>query len=322
MKRIIILGAVVLLVVVAWTGAWFWGAGFITDQVRALASADGVTEPKLTCGSFGVGGYPFGFDLTCTNANVSYGDVTVTASGLKAAAQVYNPTFVLVSAQSPVSIADAFTGSQSRVDFEWAQGSARLTGWRIGRISLVVEKPVWNDTVLEDRLIARAGHVEAHLVDLPEEHDAKAGLAGLGQYVQLEELNAPGFTINAAKATLESSVDKLPDDVRTYSDPELLKRWQAAGGSFTLKGINAVDGDTSLDATGALRLDDQGRLNGQLKLHSKGVVERVGPSIPEAYRGWIVGAQGADGSYSQTVNIAAGVVFAGLIPAGMVPPAF
>jgi hypothetical protein len=44
--------------------------------------------------------------------------------------------------------------------------------------------------------------------------------------------------------------------------------------------------------------------------------------LPEAYRGWIVGAQAEDGSYSQTLNIAAGVVFAGLIPAGMIPPAF
>ena len=322
MKRIIMLGSVVLLVIVAWTGAWFWGAGFITEQVRMLETADGVTEPKLTCASFGVRGYPFGFDATCSNATVTYGDVTVSSSGLQVSAQIYNPTFVLAFAQSPVSIADAFTGSQSRVDFESAQGSARLTGWRIGRVSLVVEKPVWNDTVLEDRLIGRADHAEAHLLDLPDDHDAKAGLAGLGQYVQIEGLNVPGFEINAAKATFEGMVDKLPDDVRTYGDPDLLKRWQAAGGSFTLKGLNAVDGDTSFDAMGALKLDDQGRLNGQLKLHSKGVVERIGPLIPETYRGWIVGAQAEDGSYSQTLNIAAGVVFAGLIPAGMVPPAF
>jgi hypothetical protein len=51
-------------------------------------------------------------------------------------------------------------------------------------------------------------------------------------------------------------------------------------------------------------------------------VERIGPSIPEAYRNWIVGARAEDGSYSQTLNIAGGVVFAGLIPAGVVPPAF
>lgn len=269
-----------------------------------------------------MGGYPFGFDLTCSNATVSYGDITVTASELKASAEVYNPTFVLVFAQSPVNVADAFTGSQSRVDFASAEASARLAGWRIGRVSVVVEKPVWNDTVLEDRLIAKAEHVEAHLIDLPDDHDAKAGLAGLGQYVQIEGLNAPGFEISAAKATLESTVDKLPDDVRAYGDPNLIRRWQAAGGRFTLKGFNAVDGDSKIDASGALMLDEQGQLDGQVKLRSNGVVERVGPMIPDTYRGWIVGAQAPDGSYSQTLNVAAGVVFAGLIPAGMVPPAF
>src|SRR3569833_1525757 len=45
MKRIIALAIVVVLVIGAWTGAWFWGAGFITEQVKALASEDGATDP-------------------------------------------------------------------------------------------------------------------------------------------------------------------------------------------------------------------------------------------------------------------------------------
>jgi hypothetical protein len=322
MKRIIALVAIVVLVVAAWSGAWFWGAGFITSQAKSLETADGTTTPKVTCGSFSVGGYPFGFDVTCSNATVVYGDTTVTASGLKASAEVYNPTHVLVFAQSPVGISDAFTGSQSRVDFASLEGSARLNGWRIGRVSLLVEQPVWNDTVLDDRLIARADHAEAHLIDLPELHDAKAGLAGLGQYVEIDNLNAPGFAVNAAKVTFEGDVDKLPDDIRTYGDGDLLRRWQAAGGSFTLKSFKGEDGDSHFEATGQLALDAQGRINGQVKLNSKGVVERLGTAIPEQYKGFIVGSPAADGSYSQTVNIAAGLMFVGLVPAGMLPPLF
>ena len=74
--------------------------------------------------------------------------------------------------------------------------------------------------------------------------------------------------------------------------------------------------------SGAAQLDAQGRVNGQLKLNSKGVVERLGTAIPDQYRGLIVGGQAADGSYSQTVNIAAGVMFVGLLPAGMLSPLF
>jgi hypothetical protein len=322
MKRFVILGAVVVLVIAAWTGAWFWGAGLIDGYRQQLAAADGVATPRLECQSFSIGGYPFGFDLTCTGATVTTGDTTVTAMGLKASAEVYNPTHVLVFAQSPVGIADAFTGSQSRLDFASAEASGRLTGWRIGRISLVVENPVWNDTVLGDRLIAKASHLEAHLLDLPELHDAATGLAGLGQYVKVDGLDAPGFDIAGGNATLESDVDKLPDDVRTYGDPGLLRRWQAGGGSFTLKDFTGADAGSSFDATGRLQLDPAGKLNGQLKLHSKGLVERLGSLIPEQYRGLVTGAPAADGSYSQTVNISAGVVFSGIAPVAMIPPVF
>jgi hypothetical protein len=246
----------------------------------------------------------------------------VTAAGVKASAEVYNPTHVLVFAQSPVSIADAFTGSQSRVDFDSAEASARLIGWRIGRVSVIVEKPVWNDSVLEDRLIAKADHAEAHLVDLPQQYDAKAGLAALGEYVQIDGLNAPGFNIAAGKTKFQGELTKVPDDVRTYGDADLVKRWQAAGGEFKLIGLDGDDGATHFDATGTLSLDAQGRLNGNLKLNSKGVVERLGAVIPEQYKGLIVGGQAADGSYSQSVTIAAGVVLSGLMPAGVIPPLY
>jgi hypothetical protein len=323
MKRIIGLGIFIGLVIAVWTGAWFWAAGQITGYAKSLETADGVDTPRLTCGSFGVSGWPFAFDVTCMEASVTLDDTTLDINGLKATAQVYNPFHLLVFAQSPVAIEDAFTGSQSRLDFDSASLSARVTGWRIGRVSLVVDKPVWNDTVLDDRLIGKAGHLEAHLIDLPDLHDKEAGLAGLGQYVKIDDLAAPGFGIAGGTATFEGEVTKLSDDLRTYGDAGLLQRWQAAGGQFVLRGFKGEDsaGD-NFAATGNLSLDTQGRLNGQMKLTSKGIVEQLGPVIPETYRGLVLGAPAADGSYSQTVNIAAGVVFAGVVPAGVIPPLY
>jgi hypothetical protein len=274
------------------------------------------------CGSFAVGGFPFGFDVTCTGATVTYGDTTVTANGLKASAEVYNPTHVLIFAQSPVSVADAFTGSQSRLDFAAANASARLSGWRIARVSVVIDKPVWNDTVLEDKLLAKADHVEAHLIDDPAKHDSEKGLAALGVYAKLDNLTAPGFEIAAGQSTLDGEITGLGDDVRRYGDADVLKRWQAAGGRFDLKSFKGGDGANSFDANGNFGLDSQGRVDGQLKVTSKGLVERFGADIPEQYRGLVLGAQQPDGSYATTVNIAAGVVFSGVVPAAMIPPVF
>jgi len=322
MKRIILLGLVVVIVVALWSGAWLWGAGQIEAYQKQFAAADGEANPKVTCGSFAVGGYPFGFDVTCANLTVTYQDTTVMGAGLKASAEVYNPFFVKLSAKSPITIADDFTGSQSRVDFSDAEASARLDGWRIARISVIADTLVWNDTVVGDRLIATAGHAEAHLIDVPDKHDAKAGLATLDEYVLVDKLNAPGFSISAGKATLEGEVSNVSDDVRTYGYGDLLVRWQKANGMFTLRGLKGEDGDRNFNATGNLSLDSQGRVQGQVRLNSKGVVEVISPMIPDLYRGLITGAQAADGSYSQTINIAAGTAFVGLVPAAVIPPLF
>jgi hypothetical protein len=322
MKRIIGLGVAVLVVAAVWTGAWLWAAGQIETYVRSMADNDGSAAPRLVCASLGVGGFPFAFDVTCGDAMVSSGDITVTAKGLKATAEVYNPTHVLVFAQSPVSFADAFTGSQSRLDFAALQASARLSGWRVGRVSVVLEQPVWNDTVLGDRLLASAEHLEAHLVDDPAGHDAAKGLAALAAYARIEGLVAPGFEVAAGEASFEGEVTGLGDDVRRYGDADMLRRWQAAGGRFELSRFTGSDGANRFDASGTFGLDSDGRLEGQLKVTSTGLVERFGTAIPEAYRGLVVGARQADGSYVTSVNIAAGVVFSGVVPAAMIPPLF
>lgn len=322
MKKIVALAIVVALVVIGYTVAWYWAAGQATGYIRTLETADGVSTPRVKCGELGISGFPFGFDVTCNDATVVSGDVTVTVAGFKAAVEVYNPSHAIAFVKSPISFEDAFTGSRNRVDFASLQVSARLSGWRVGRVSALVEAPVWNDTVLEDRLIAKASHVEAHLIDVPDKHDAAAGRATLAQYAKVEGLIAPGFQIAAGQSTFEGEISNLPDDVRTYGNADLLRRWQAANGRFTIASFAGNDGPSTFDVTGTLGLDGGGRAEGQLKLSSNGVVERLGDTIPPEYKGLVVGAQAADGSYSQTLNLAAGVVFSGMLPTAVIPPLF
>ena len=46
-KRIIILGSLVLLVVLGWTGAWFFIAGQLRQQIELQALADGETGLRV-----------------------------------------------------------------------------------------------------------------------------------------------------------------------------------------------------------------------------------------------------------------------------------
>ena len=322
MRKIVALAIVIAVLVAGYGAAWLWAAGQATGYVKSLETADGVNTPRVRCEGFGIGGFPFGFDVTCSNATIESGDVTLTVGGIKATAVVYRPTHVLAFVQSPVHVQDAFTGSSSRIDFASLQASARLDGWRIARVSVVADAPVWTDTVVGDMPIADAARVEAHLIDEPAKHDAKKGLATLGQFVKVEGLDAPVWNIAAGTTTFEGEITNLPDDVRTYGDPDLVQRWQAAGGRYVIASLKGNDSAGTFDVTGTLGLDSAGRAEGQVQLHSRGVVERLAPLFPPEYKDWIVGNPGADGSYSQTLNIAAGVVFSGLVPTGVIPPLF
>jgi len=320
MKRIIILGIVIFLVIAGWSGAWLFASNEIRKAVVSLADADGVSTPKVTCDKLDIAGYPFWFDVICTGANVTSGDVTAAVTEVKATAVVYNPTQILAVAKAPLTVSDAFTGSKSRLDWQNMEASARLTGWRIARISVVADALVLNDTVSGDNLIAKASHAEAHLIDIPEQHDATKGLAALALYSKADDVNAPGFKINDGRTSIEADITGLSDDVRTYTDPAMMKRWQQAGGKIKLVGLKGDDGDQFVNVAGTLGLDGQGKPEGQLTIGSKGLVERLGTTVPEQWRSLILGNPGADGSYSQIINLRAGVIFSGLIPLGVLPP--
>ena len=83
-KRIIILGGVVVAVIVLWSVAWVVLAGVVRQNVEALAQADGVTTPQVTCQGLDVGGFPFRFDVDCQTARVVSGDVAVDVPGIRA----------------------------------------------------------------------------------------------------------------------------------------------------------------------------------------------------------------------------------------------
>ncbi|HVW92645.1 MAG TPA: DUF2125 domain-containing protein [Devosia sp.] len=319
MKRIVILFVVVVVLILGWTAAWFYGANLVRQNIIALAGADGQATPRLTCGRLDVGGWPFWFDVTCEKPDIVSGDLTFAAAEIKATAEAFDPFQIVAQATGPLTIEDAFTGSKERLDWTGLKASARLTGWRIGRISVVADGLALASTTGGDQPIAKAAHAEAHLLDMPERYDAAKHLATLHGFARLDHLQAPGFQLSDMNSTLDATIDSLPDDVRTMGDPDLLAHWQAAGGKLVLNGLKGNEGDDTFNVTGHLALDSSAHPMGQLTVNSKGLVDRLGGLVPEQLRTLILGQPAADGSYSQTLNFTNGMVFAGLIPIGAVP---
>jgi hypothetical protein len=322
MNRFAYLGLAVLAVVVLWSGAWFFIAGQVRASVLVLAQGDGVVEPKITCDTLDVRGFPFYFDADCTGATLLSGDVSASVERVGISALAYRPTQLRGRVQGPATIADSFTGSRSQVAWSDLEMSFRLEGWRIGRLSVVARDVTWNDTVFGETLLAQSPLIEVHVLDAPERYDAARGLAGLALFARADDVVAPRWQLSGGDATLEADVHAAPDDIRLLADPGMLRRWQQNNGRVDVVGLNWADAETSLSGQGNLALDTTGHLEGQIRINSRGLVERTGALLAEPFRSLVLGSPAEDGSYSQTLDIRGGVVFAGPLPVTAIPPLF
>ena len=329
------LAIAVVVVVGLWTAGWFWAAGEATRQVKLLAEGDGETAPKLTCGTFDVSGFPFRFDAECLDATLVDQDLTATFAGLKASVLVYAPAHVIFSAKAPFALADAFSGSQRRLDFGAMEGSLRLTstdlirglsgeGWRIARFSLVADDLTLTDTVASEVVEARSKHLEAHLIDVPELHDKTAGTSALRGYLTTTALDLPGLQVAAADTSLEAELTGLPDDFRAFGEPDALRRWQAAGGALTLTKLTGSQPtpDERFEITGELKLNGGGYPEGQINYVTKGVLDRFAQFLPAIQLAMLRGAPNADGTFRNSLTITDGQVKLLAVPFAQLLPLF
>lgn len=330
MKKFVLLLVVVLLVAGAWSGGWLFAANEIRKTVAGLAPTP-ESGGGVSCGQLEVSGFPFRFDIGCTEATVVSGDLTITVAGIRASILAYNPTHAVFSALAPATVVDAYSGVRNSISFASAAGSARIVtddmlsglageGWRIGTVSLVAEAIRWTDITVTEAPILEAAHLEAHLVDVPEDHEPDAGSSVLAAYVRLTEAGAPELGIAGGAASIEAELTGVPDDLRVLGEPGLVGRWQAADGRLKLVALKGEAGEEFVESTGTIGLDSGSRLDGRVTIRSKGLVERFGALLPEDWRGLILGGQAEDGSYSQTINVKAGVIFSGIMPIGIIPP--
>lgn len=321
-KRIIILGSVVIAVIMLWSAAWLVLSGMIKQNITALAAADGVTTPNLTCGTLDVGGFPFRFDVDCQAARIVSGDVVVDVPGVRASVLVYRPFQLRLSALGPLQLTDNFTGTRNAVAWSGLEASVRLDNWRIARASIVGNDLEWSDALFGNAVIAQSPQVELHLLDIPEQHDPERGLAALALYAPVKNLAWPGLTLTDTNAEIQLELTGLPDDVRNWGDPQLLRNLQQAGGALKVVSIHGSDAASVLDAQGELTLDQQGLLDGSIGITSTGVAERIGPLLEEPWRTLVLGTPTPDGAHANQLNFRAGGVFSGLVPIAGVPPLF
>jgi hypothetical protein len=322
MRRFVIFGAAIAAVVLIWSAGWLYLSSEIRSQVTLLGEADGVTAPKVTCGNLDIAGYPFRFNLTCTEATVVTGDLTFALRRVELAALIFQPTLYHTRAIGPMTVEDAYLGGKNEVTWTNLEGSLRIADWkRIGRLSIVGDDVAWSDTLVTETLLGSAKHAEVHLVDVAEKHDASAGRATLEGFARFDGTVIPAWMVAAGNLTATVEVSRLPDNLLVLpADP--VRDWQAAGGKIALTEIKGLEGEDSITVTGDLALNAAGLAEGTIEIASKGIAERSSALLAPEIQPLLFGVTGDDGISRQRLMLANGVLFLGMLPAFAFPPLF
>ncbi|KRQ93737.1 DUF2125 domain-containing protein [Bradyrhizobium valentinum] len=284
--RLFIAPALLLVVAAAWSAFWFYAASEVGVRADAWAAQEAKAGRVYACGKRSVAGFPFRLEVRCDDASVSLVSQTAGAQApftarlgeIMVIAQIYQPRLLIAEFKAPATLADR--GQPPSMKVNWTSGRSSVTGLPDipQRASIVFDNPSIdrvNGQVATP--LARANHVELH-GRLAEGSPAAnpvietvLQIAG-GSVQELHPVLAAPFD-----ADIQTKLTGLKD-FTPKPWPERFRELQAAGGHVEIVRSRVQQGDLISLAAGTLRLNAQGRIDGELQMTVTGL-ERVIPAL-------------------------------------------
>lgn len=315
---------------IAWSGMWFYASYRAQHEIEAWIAREATQGRTWTCGERTFGGFPFRFELICTEPTVTFAGADgwkASAERAHAVAQVWDPQHIIAEFQGPGVIVQGSTGRRLEGKWSLLQVSGVGSHGRVERMSLAVDNYTLSEggTVL---LAARHGeiHVRHHPGDDALTLDLAAGVLGATGPA------GAGLGKDPVDAELDATLTDVPH-FRSMPVEERLRAWQAAGGRLKLLLAKASAGGAVLTANGDLGLDASGRSEGAVKVSVAGadaLLKGLAASdlMPPVLSGLgsVVGMVGTpteiDGRKASAFNVRFrdGRVFLGPLPVGRLSP--
>ncbi|WP_291850724.1 DUF2125 domain-containing protein [Bradyrhizobium sp.] len=268
----------------AWSAFWLYAASEVGARADAWAAREAESGRVYACGKRSVAGYPFRLEVRCDDASVSLVAQTAGAAApftarlgeIMVIGQIYQPGLLIAEFKAPAMVADR--GETPSMKVNWSSGRSSVSGLPDipQRASVVFENPSIervNGPVLTP--LARAGRVELHgrLVEAGNNPVIEAVLQVAGGSVQeVHPLLATPFSADV-QTRLAGLKDFTPKPW-----PERFREIQAAGGQVEIVRSRIQQGEVVSVAAGTLRLNAQGRIDGELQMTVVGL-EKVIPAL-------------------------------------------
>jgi hypothetical protein len=284
--RLFIMPALVVIAALAWSAFWFYAASEVGVRADAWAAQEAKSGRVYACGKRDVAGFPFRFEVRCSDASVSLFSQTADSKALFTArlseimviAQIYQPKLLIAEFKAPATISDR--GQPPSLKVNWALGQSSVYGLPDipQRASIEFNNPSIErvDGPVATPL-AKANHVELHgriaegsAQDNPVIQTVLR-IAG-GAVQEVHPLLAQPFD-----ADIETRLTGLKD-FSPKPWPERFREIQAAGGHVEIVRSRIQQGDMISIAAGTLSLNAQGRIDGELQMTVAGI-EKVIPAL-------------------------------------------
>jgi hypothetical protein len=355
---------VLVLLALVWTAFWFFAANRADAEIARWREREAQAGRIFACSNQEIGGYPFRLEVHCTEPAVELRRwqpaVALAAKDALITLQVYDPTLVIGTFTSPLTIAEA--GQPSRLVANWklAQTSLRARAAAAERLSLVMDDfQLAENNAGPVTPVATAGHIELHgrlASGSPDDNPVvELGMRLTNGTVPSQKVLAQP-TDGVTSIRIQGLKNLGPKPLR-----EILREMGANEGRLEIQEAKLTQGDIVATGTGALTVKPSGRLDGQLRLtvaglerlialldleqevakfvaqrSGGGILDRLVPRLGEVLRGpagATLAAQGIamlgeqtqlDGRRAVTLPLrfADGAVFLGPIPVGQMPPLF
>lgn len=279
-RKLTILMLVLAVVVIGWTGGWFWLKGEVArrmdDQISRLDGRGLIVR----CLDRTVSGWPFRIDIDCSDPSLTQkaGSAALSFNHLRVTTLVYNPTLVIAELDGPLQVTGQ-TGETASVTWTQLRASLGLTLLptpKPGRLAIAgdglvanVMRPGSPEAKLE------ATHVELHARQSP---DAASGSNDVDLVVTLSaaKLSVANHSLGPEIADygLDSVARGLPSE---RGEGGFMKAWLGSGGSLVVRKGRMSVGGFSIDASGPVTANVDGSVNAPLKLIASGFATLMQP---------------------------------------------
>jgi hypothetical protein len=262
--------ALVVVLAVLWSGAWFYIAARVPDAIADWRAREARAGRVFDCGSQTIGGFPFRIEVRCSQPSAALSDMAPPAAFRGAeglfAWQVYEPALVIGEFTGPLAL--GLPGQPPGFLAHWrlAQASVRASLEGVERVSIVSEGPSFDrtDGDLASGLF-KADRVELHgrgAAGAPPDNPA------VELVLRLVAASAPALHPILAEP-LDADVAGVlhgAADIAPKPWSVLFRQWQARGGSLTISKARVQQGDVIAVGEGALSLTPRGGLNGNMQV--------------------------------------------------------